>query len=226
MTISVVIPVVHEEALINDAIRRLEALPSGETVEIIVVDGGADAKTLRAATSRRIKGIIAEKGRGKQMNAGAAAASGDVVIFLHLDTELPEDGFSLVSRAMEDGRFVGGAFDLAIADTGPAFRIIERVASFRSRMTRVPYGDQAIFLKRDYFLRMGGYREVPIMEDVDLMRRVKQHGDRICFIKRNVKTSSRRWRKEGIVACTLRNWTIVLLYLLGVAPERLAAWYD
>ena len=176
MTFSVVIPVFHEEALINDAIRRLAALPSGEMVEIIVVDGSAEAETLKVLENPRVKGIVAEKGRGKQMNKGAAAACGDVVIFLHLDTELPEDGFSRVSRAMADGRFVGGAFDLAIADTGPAFRIIERAASFRSRLTRIPYGDQAIFLKRDYFLRMGGYRELPIMEDVDLMRRVKKNG--------------------------------------------------
>jgi rSAM/selenodomain-associated transferase 2 len=225
MTISVVVPVFHEEALINAAIRRLKALPCSEQIEIIVVDGDAEGGTLKALADRRVKGIVSGKGRGRQMNTGAAAASGDVILFLHLDTELPEDGFIRISRAMAEGRYTAGAFDLAIADRGPAFRIIERAASLRSRLTRAPYGDQAIFMRRDDFLAIDGYREWPIMEDVDLMRRVKRVGGKICFLDAKVWTSSRRWRKEGIIACTLRNWTIMLLYLAGVAPEKLAKWY-
>jgi rSAM/selenodomain-associated transferase 2 len=225
MTISVVIPVFHEEALINDAITHLESMESDDAIEIIVVDGGTEAETLRVVSSSRVKGIISEKGRGRQMNAGAAAAHGDIVVFLHVDTELPLQGFKEISQVMGTEGFVGGAFDLAIADRAPIFRMIERVASLRSRLTRIPYGDQAIFLKRDYFLEMGGYKDFPLMEDVDLMRRVKKKGGRLCFIDKKVKTSSRRWREEGILTCTLRNWTITLLYLFGVAPERLAKWY-
>lgn len=225
MKISIVIPVFHEEAIINDAIIRLENMASDEAVEVMVADGSAGAETLKAINRPNCGGIVAGKGRGKQMNAGAAAVSGDVVVFLHVDTELPCDAFRRISLIMRTGRFVGGAFDLGIADRGCAFRIIERAASLRSRLTRIPYGDQAIFFKRDYFLEIGGYRELAIMEDVDLMRRVKEKGGRICFIDQRVKTSSRRWRKEGVVTCTLRNWTIMLLYLLGVAPERLEKWY-
>lgn len=225
MFISVIIPVFHEEACINEAIGRLDKMRSGAATEIIVVDGAAGAETLKAITGHTVKGVLSGKGRARQMNEGAAAAQGDIVLFLHVDTELPEDGFGEISRAMDRGQFVAGAFDLGIGDRGFAFRIIERAASLRSRLTRVPYGDQAIFFGRDYFLRLGGYRDLPIMEDVDLMRRVRKTGGRICFIDKRVKTSSRRWKKEGIVACTLRNRIIMLLYLLGVAPERFARWY-
>jgi hypothetical protein len=126
---------------------------------------------------------------------------------------------------MEDDTVVAGAFNLAIADSGLAFRIIERVASVRSRLTHIPYGDQAIFIRRDYFQALGGYKDLPIMEDVDLMRRIKRVGGRICIINTAVLTSSRRWRAEGIIICTFRNWAIILLYLCGVSPARLSQWY-
>lgn len=226
MTISVVIPVFHEEAIINDAINRLESMESDSRIEIVVVDGAPGADTLRAAGSSRIKRVVSEKGRGTQMNAGVAVAGGDVVLFLHADTELPLTAFDEIVRALDTDQIVGGAFDLEIADTGWVFRMIEKTASLRSRFTRIPYGDQAIFMKRDYFLDMGGYKDLPLMEDIDLMRRVKKRGGRICFIDNKVKTSSRRWKKEGILNCTLRNWTITLLYLFGVAPKRLAKWYS
>jgi rSAM/selenodomain-associated transferase 2 len=225
MTISVVIPVFREEPLINDAICRLRGMAFDKALEIIVVDGSEEGGTLRAVADSRAKSILSARGRGSQMNAGAKAAGGDVLLFLHVDTELPADGLERISSAMELGHFVGGAFDLGIADRGLAYRIIERAASLRSRLTRIPYGDQAIFFKRDYFLRIGGYRPLPIMEDVDLMRRVKKRGDRIHLIGEKVKTSSRRWRKEGLARCTLRNWTIMALYLLGVPPGRLAKHY-
>lgn len=225
MTISVVIPVFREEALINDAIGRLRGMAFDKALEIIVVDGSEEGGTLRAVADSSAKSILSPRGRAIQMNAGAKAAGGDVLLFLHVDTELPADGLERISSAMELGRFVGGAFDLGIADRGLAYRIIERAASLRSRLTRIPYGDQAIFFKRDYFLRIGGYRPLPVMEDVDLMRRVKKRGDRIHLIDEKVKTSSRRWRKEGIASCTLRNWTIMSLYLLGVPPGRLAKHY-
>lgn len=225
MTISVVIPVFHEEALINDAINRLKGMEPKSGIEIVVVDGSERAETLKVISSGKVKAVIAEKGRGRQMNRGVAETSGDIVLFLHVDTALPEGSFEDIAFAMESEACVGGAFDLGIADEGWAFRIIERVASLRSRLSRIPYGDQAIFVKRDYFLKMGGYKDLPLMEDVDLMRRVKKKGGRLCFINRKVKTSSRRWRKEGLLTCTLRNWTIMLLYLLGLPPERLKKWY-
>lgn len=224
MTISVIIPVFHEEALINEAISRLESMPSGKTVEVIVVDGSAGGETLKTISGSAIC-LISGKGRGKQMNEGALAARGDILLFLHVNTKLPRDGFERIYYTMAGDAFVGGAFNLGISASGLAFRIIERIASLRSRLTRIPYGDQAIFLKRDYFLQIGSYREWPILEDVDLMRRVKRKGGQIYLIDKKVKTSARRWKKEGIAACTLRNWLIMLLFLFGADPERLAKWY-
>jgi rSAM/selenodomain-associated transferase 2 len=225
MTVSVIIPVIGEASVINDTIGRIDRMAEGAAVEIIVVDGSAGEETLKATKGTRARGISSPKGRGRQMNAGAAAAMGDILLFLHADTELPEDAFQEISRAMAAGSCVAGAFDLAIADGARVFRIIERTASLRSRLTRIPYGDQAIFMRKDYFLELGGYREWPIMEDVDLMRRIKKKGGKVSFIDTPVTTSARRWRKEGILACTARNWAIMACYLVGVSPERLARWY-
>jgi rSAM/selenodomain-associated transferase 2 len=214
MNISVVIPVLGEEAIISGAIDRIRAADEG--IEIVVVDGDPEGKTLRTVTRDRV--LLVASGAGR-------AASGDIIVFLHADTELPAQAFPSISSAMRDGRFVGGAFDLAIDAKGPVFRVIESAASLRSRMTRIPYGDQAIFLRRDYFIGMGGFREIPLMEDVDLMRRVKAAGDRICIIREKAKTSARRWEREGTLRCTARNRAIMLLYLLGVPPQRLVKWY-
>ncbi len=126
---------------------------------------------------------------------------------------------------MDGGGFAGGAFDLGIESNGLALRLIARAASLRSRLTRVPYGDQALFISRDYLQRIGSYREMPLMEDVDLMRRIKRDGGRIFIIPERVLTSGRRWAREGVLRCTLRNWTIMLLYLGGVSPRKLARWY-
>jgi rSAM/selenodomain-associated transferase 2 len=224
----VIIPVFHEEAIVNDAIDRLAAQAAqrteGTVVDIIVVDGSAGGETVGAIRGGA-HGIVSARGRAAQMNAGAAAAHGDVLLFLHVDTVLPAGGLEKVASVMADGRFAGGAFDLGISDGRCAFRIIEQIASMRSRLTRVPYGDQAIFIARDYFTDIGGYSDLPIMEDVDLMRRVKKRGGKICIIDEKVQTSARRWQKEGIPGCTLRNWTIMALYLAGVHPEKLAKWY-
>jgi len=223
MRISVIIPVLGEEAIINGAIDRIRAVDGA--IEIVVVDGDPQGKTLKAVTGDHALLVACEAGRGRQMNEGVRAAGGDILVFLHADTELPANAFRSISSIMLKGRFAGGAFDLAIDARGLIFRVIEWVASNRSRLTRIPYGDQAIFLRRDSFMRIGGYRDIPLMEDVDLMRRLKARGDRIFIIREKVKTSARRWEREGVLRCTARNWTVMLLYLLGFRPERLARWY-
>ena len=223
MTISIIIPVLREEALINDAITRIRAMD--ETVEIVVVDGSPGAETLKAVTGDHAKLIASGTGRACQMNRGSRLAKGDILLFLHADTELPQDGLRMISSALSDGRFVGGAFDLKVGEAGFIFRVIGSIASLRSRLTRIPYGDQAIFLRRDYFMKIGGYREITLMEDVDLMRRIKADGKRIRIIREKARTSARRWEREGVLRCTGRNWAIMALYLLGVPPRKLAKWY-
>ena len=224
-TVSIVIPVFHEEEVINEAVDALHRLTFEGRLEIIVVDGDPGEQTLVAIDDSRVIKARSEKGRGKQMNAGAMLARGEVLLFLHADTELPPDGLTQVCTVMRDRNCVGGSFDLGIGSDRFCFRLIERAASLRSRITRMPYGDQGIFLRRESFFDLGGFRELPLMEDVDLMRRVRQSGKKIHIIARKVKTSARRWEKEGVVYCTFRNWTLILLYLLGVSPQRLGRFY-
>ncbi|HME41999.1 MAG TPA: TIGR04283 family arsenosugar biosynthesis glycosyltransferase [Syntrophorhabdales bacterium] len=219
------IPVFHEEKVINKAVDALRRLPFEGRLEIIVVDGDPGEQTLVAISDSRVIKARSEKGRGKQMNAGAMLASGEVLLFLHVDTELPPDGLTQICTVMRDRNYVGGSFDLGIGSDRFCFRLIERAASLRSRITKMPYGDQGIFLRRESFFDLGGFRELPLMEDVDLMRRVKQSGKKIHIIARKIKTSARRWEKEGVVYCTFRNWMLILLYLLGVSPRRLARLY-
>ena len=120
---------------------------------------------------------------------------------------------------------MAGAFDLEIASPSPLLKLIARTANLRSRLTRVPYGDQAIFIERDYFIRMGRFREIPIMEEVDLLRRIRRNGDHICILREAVSTSPRRWEAEGPLYTTLRNQLLIFLFGLGVKPEKLAQLY-
>jgi len=160
------------------------------------------------------------------MNLGASLAEGDILIFLHADTFLPPDALELIETAMEDRSCTAGAFDLAIDSDRPAFRLIEKVASFRSRITRIPYGDQTIFIRNRDFRDLGGFNNIPVMEDVEFMQRIKKRKGKICIIGRAVLTSPRRWEKEGIVYTTLRNWLLLCLYLCGVKPERIVRFYQ
>jgi rSAM/selenodomain-associated transferase 2 len=159
------------------------------------------------------------------MNEGAAVATGNILLFLHVDTELPQDALLLIGMAMQDNQYVAGSFDLGIKSERLVFRIIEQAASIRSRVTRVPFGDQAIFMRKEYFDKVGGFREMPLMEDVEIMGRIKKKGDRIFVIPRRVLTSSRRWEEEGVFRCTLRNWLLQSLYLFGISPRTLARFY-
>jgi len=222
---SVIIPVLHEASRINSLIDHLYKQKSEEPYEIIVVEGDPRRETLRAIKSNHVTAIMGEQGRARQMNAGAAVAHGEILIFLHADTQLPPGALGQVRAAMEGKRYVGGAFDLGIKSDRPIFRLISDLASWRSRFTRIPYGDQAIFIRKDYFRNIGGYREIPLMEDVELMRRIKKRGDPICILSHRVSTSPRRWEKEGIVCCTLRNWILSSLYFWGVPPDKLALFY-
>lgn len=224
-SVSVVVPVLNETEAINDSIAALGEFRDGGLLEVIVVDGSPRGETLRVIEHDWVTKTVSAKGRGRQMNAGASRASGEVLLFLHADTKLPPDAPGRIRRSMEDPQFVAGAFDLGIDSGRRVFRVIEFAASVRSRLTRIPYGDQAIFIRKAYFAAIGGYRDFPLMEDVDLMRRIRRRGDRICFIRERVLTSPRRWEREGVLYATLRNWTLVTLFLLGVGPERLVRFY-
>jgi rSAM/selenodomain-associated transferase 2 len=194
-------------------------------MEIIVVDGDPEGRTLREISRDEVKKIKSPRGRGKQMNEGASIARGDILLFLHVDTELPSDALRFIATAMLDKRYVAGAFDLGIKSKRFIFRVIEFAASRRSRMTRIPFGDQAIFIRNTYFKAIGGYKDIPLMEDIEIMQRIKKRGDKIVILRQKALTSSRRWEIEGILHCTLRNWVLQALYFLGISPHRLSRFY-
>ena len=222
---SFIIPVYRETEIINSTIDYLICLQKFAGAEVIVADGDPQGSTLKQISNTGVKKILCPKGRARQMNCGAAKASGDILIFLHADTRLPENALKKIDTILEDKAIVGGAFDLGIDSDRFAFRIIEKMASWRSRLTRIPYGDQAIFIRRDYFLALSGFKDIPLMEDVELMQRVKCNQGKIFILKEKVKTSPRRWESEGIIYCTLRNWLLITLYLSGVKPEKLVRLY-
>ncbi len=225
MSISIIIPVLHEASVVNVLVDHIRKVECGERPEIIVVDGDPAEGTLKAISRHDVRKITSPRGRGVQMNAGAREAEGGILLFLHADTELPPDALRLVEAAMHDDGYVGGAFDLGIRSERFVFRVIEGAASLRSRLTKVPFGDQAVFLRRDYFEEIGGYKEIPVMEDVEIMGRIRKRGDKIFIIPRRVLTSPRRWEKEGVLRCTMRNWLLQILYLLGISPRRFSQLY-
>ena len=220
--ISVVIPVLDEEHRINDIIQHLRDLDGGKHCQIIVIDGDPDGETIDEIEDMKVVTAIGEAGRAKQMNAGAQLALGDVIIFLHADTELPEQAFEKVTRLMEDEDVVAGAFRLAFDSDSKWMRLIALFSNIRNRFTKTPGGDQAIFVWREYFERTDGFKPMPIMEDLELMRRIKKRRDGIKILKDKVITSSRGYEKNGIIRKAFKNSLLRLLYRLGVSPYRLA----
>jgi rSAM/selenodomain-associated transferase 2 len=222
---SIIIPVFHEGDKINEAIEYLNRLDSCQDIEIIVVDGTQEKDTLKVIHNKHIIKISTEKGRAKQMNGGASVAKGETLIFLHVDTELPTHALRKIQSLIERREYVGGAFDLGINSNKFIFKVIGTLSSLRSRLSRIPFGDQAIFIRREYFNQISGYKEIPLMEDVELMRRIKKSKKKIWIFYDRVMTSPRRWEKEGVIYCTLRNWALQGLYFLGVSPYKLANFY-
>lgn len=224
--LSIIIPVINEAGQIRRTIERITDQHFKKSLQIIIVDGDPKASTIAAVMDRiDVVCITSKPGRGHQMNTGANAASGRVLCFLHCDTILPPGALDMIVELMADTSVDVGAFDLSIGAQGIGYRMIEKTASLRSRLTRIPYGDQAIFLRKAYFLKIGGFAAIPIMEDVDLMQRIRRHHGRLHILGTPVVTSARRWQKEGRIYTTLRNWIIRLLYALGVSPARLARFY-
>jgi rSAM/selenodomain-associated transferase 2 len=225
-TLSIIIPVLHESDRINGIITQVFDRAVKDVPQVIVVDGDTKGNTINAIKDEQVTKIISGKGRARQMNSGASLASGDVLLFLHADTLLPKDALAMITATMSAGRFVAGAFDLGIDTSRRIFRITEKYAFLRTRLTRIPFGDQAIFIRREYFEKIGGYQDIPVMEDVEIMRRIRKRGDRICIIPSKVLTSPRRWEREGIFFSTFRNWTLQMLYALGVPAEQLQKYYQ
>ncbi len=222
--VSIIIPVLHETHL-DEFLKTLCVRFKHEHFEVIVVDGDR-----KGGSIARIKGseaicIVSKKGRGPQMNAGARMARGEVLLFLHADTHLPDNAFKKIAVTLSTRRFDAGAFTLGFHTPKKIFSLIAWGAACRCLLTRLPYGDQAFFMRRPFFFRMGGFQEFMIMEDIDLMRRIGKRGGRVRILADRVLTSPRRWEREGLLFSILRTWTLSTLFLCGVDPKRLARYY-
>lgn len=220
-SVSIVIPSLNEEGEIRDT---LAAAAATHPHELIVVDGGSIDRTRAVATAAGSLVIEASQGRAVQMNAGAAAATGDILLFLHADTHLPPNALGDVTRSFEDARIVGGRFDVTLDGPEPMFRVIETLMNIRSRATRIATGDQAIFVRRSAFEALGGFAPIPLMEDIQFMSRLKRHG-RVACLRSRVRTSVRRWRRYGVWRTMVLMWWLRTLYAAGVGPDRLARRY-
>lgn len=217
--ISVVIPTLNEEVSLP---RALDSITFD--AEILVVDGESDDGTAEVARARRVQLLMVPRGRAAQMNRGARGALGDVLLFLHADCALPKGAAEAIRAALRDSKVVGGAFALAIRSPRTAMLVVAFGSNLRARWLGLPFGDQAIFVRRSVFETLGGFREISLMEDVDFVRRLKREGRIVC-LSQKVTTGSRHWQQRGPVVTTLINWVAVALFLLGVSGEWLAPRY-
>ena len=242
MTITVVIPTLNEEAVLP---RTLSLTAGLGFDELIVVDGGSHDRTREIVTALRVTRdaspvdpnlppvtrhaspvtlLTAPPGRARQMNAGGTSSKGDVLLFLHADTSLPSDARQAVERALEDPACVGGRFDMRFERDSGLGWLISRMMNLRSRWTGIATGDQAIFVRRSVFDQLGGYSDLPIMEDVDFTRRLKRIG-LIAALQSKVTTSYRRWDTRGPLRTILLMWTLRFLYWIGISPHSLTRLY-
>jgi rSAM/selenodomain-associated transferase 2 len=203
--------------------QTLERLKD-QHAEVIVVDGGSNDGSVRVARQYTPHVFMSRPGRGLQQDEGARHSHGNVLVFLHADTQLPKGYEDLIHKALADPHVVFGAFYLSIHPSTPALELIACMANLRSLLFKVPYGDQAIFVRRAAYFQVGGFQDWPIMEDVGLVRRLNRLG-MFKLARGRVKTSARRWRKENLVYTTLRNWSLIIRYSLGVSVHSLARKY-
>lgn len=221
--ISVVIPALDEAGEIEETLRALQPLRR-RGHEVIVVDGGSADATVELARPLVDQVIDSTPGRACQQNAGAAAATGDVLLFLHADTRVREDADRVVREGMKRSGRGWGRFDVRLSGRHPLLRVVERMIGARSRLSGIATGDQGVFVRRDWFTRAGGFPDVPLMEDVALSRALKRLGPPLC-LRETVTTSSRRWEERGILRTVLLMWRLRWAYARGADPAVLAERY-
>lgn len=226
MLLSVVIPTLNEQGLVVRCIESAKALEAGwdGPVEVLVADGGSEDRTVELATLADAAVLTTDPGRGGQLRAGIQASAGELVVMLHADTHLDPAAGGQLNHAMRDAEVACGAFRQKIDAPGRLYRWLEAGNAHRARNWGLPYGDQAIFARREWLDEVGGVRDLPIMEDVDLMDRLRKR-TRPVLLDGPLHVSARRWQKRGVVRRTAGNWALLAAYRAGVAPERLARWY-
>jgi rSAM/selenodomain-associated transferase 2 len=226
MTISVIIPTLNEETSLP---RTLACLSSSALTEIIIVDGGSTDGTLNLAQefcARTVNAhiITAPRGRARQMNEGAKVSQGEILLFLHADTQLPAQAGQVIESALAKHTAVGGRFNIRFDSPSVWGRVISTFMNHRSRLTGIATGDQAIFVRRHVFELLRGFSEIPLMEDIEFSGRLQQAG-RTVALRDSVVTSFRRWDAEGPLRTILLMWALRFLYWVGISPLRLSRWY-
>lgn len=222
--LSIIIPAINESRVLQANLPRLQALrESGH--EVILVDGGSTDDTLVRAQSMVDQLVQVAQGRARQMNVGANVTTGGVLVFLHADTQLPDAADDIILQSMKHAERGWGRFDVVLSGDDRLLRAVEFVMNVRSRLTGIATGDQAMFVNRQLFEAVGGFPEIPLMEDIALSRRLKRISPPLC-LRPCVTTSSRRWERHGIVRTILLMWCLRCAYALGADPGRLARIYD
>ncbi len=224
LRLSVIIPTFDESSTIEACLDRLaEIRRRGH--EVIVADGGSNDGTVELACQQADQLLQAARGRAPQMNAGASAASGDVLLFLHADTRLPADADRLILQAVSGSHKLWGRFDVRLSGSHWLFPTIAAMMNYRSCLTGMVTGDQGLFVTATVFASVGGFPDIPLMEDIEISRALKRHGRPACLRPKAV-TSSRRWEQRGVLRTVLQMWSLRLAYALGGSPERLARIYS
>ncbi|MBI2346112.1 MAG: TIGR04283 family arsenosugar biosynthesis glycosyltransferase [Deltaproteobacteria bacterium] len=222
--LSIIIPALNEASVLDRTLSSCQIAAPG--AELLVVDGGSTDATLAIAS--RLAGVrvlrVACACRAVQCNAGARAATGSLFLFLHADTTITSEGVRELYGALQQQSVAGGCFSFALADAGGRYRLTEWGANFRSRWLRLPFGDQGIFCRSDTFTHVGGFPEIPLMDDVAFIDRLRRCG-RVVLLRAPVRTSGRRIMQHGIIRSAMRNYAIVMAYRCGISPVRLARWY-
>jgi rSAM/selenodomain-associated transferase 2 len=223
-TVSIIMPVLNETKVISDTLAPLQAMRAAGH-ELIVVDGGSTDDTLGKASALADMSLSSTRGRARQMNSGAMQASGDVLLFLHADTRLPVDGIPALLKELEKSGKIWGRFDVRLSGRHPLLRVVACMMNWRSRITGIATGDQAMFVRREAFQALNGFPDIPLMEDIALSSALQSGFGRPLCLRKRVVTSSRRWQEGGILRTIMLMWKLRLAYFLGASPERLARQY-
>jgi rSAM/selenodomain-associated transferase 2 len=223
--LSIIVPVFNESDKINHLIDHIKDIMKNNSYEVIVVDAEKNKGTINKIKDKSIIKMSSAKGRAVQMNLGAKKAKGEILLFLHADTFLPKKAYSLIKNKFENNLYVAGAFNLGLNNSRFIFRVIEKIVKVRTKISRIPFGDQAIFIRKDYFNQIGKYKEIPFLEDIDLMKKINKNKKKICIISQKVLSSTRKWDTEGIFCRTVKNTIIQVLFFLGVSAKRLVKLY-
>jgi len=221
ISLAAIVPVFNEAQLLPEKLSDLRAL---NTDELIFIDGGSTDGTQRLLDASGVPWFKGAKGRAAQMNLGAAACKSNILLFIHIDTKLDESNISAIKSAMKQPEKVGGRFDVRLSGRHPAYRIISWFMNMRSRLTKISTGDQALFVRRAVFEQMGGFADLPLMEDIEFSTRLKGEGSIAC-LRQTVTISSRRWQQHGIIHTILLMWKLRVLYWLGIPVDKLAVMY-